>query len=132
MVLATIITRTFEVPWIKRMMKPLAQWYVNAAGYRQMGLRYDDLIPEENDVVQQALKRLPPKEAYDRIYRLRRAFQNKSNASGGKQLSLQQQILPVSEQTKPQEDTRYLQPLIEEIERERQEREDLDSLVIKR
>jgi ubiquinol-cytochrome c reductase subunit 7 len=37
--------------------------------------RYDDLIPEENDVVQLAIKRLPPKEAYDRIYRLRRAFQ---------------------------------------------------------
>ena len=37
--------------------------------------RADDLIPEESDVVQTALKRLPPKEAYDRVYRLRRAFQ---------------------------------------------------------
>jgi ubiquinol-cytochrome c reductase subunit 7 len=37
--------------------------------------RADDLIPEENDVVQLAIKRLPPKEAYDRIFRLRRAFQ---------------------------------------------------------
>lgn len=37
--------------------------------------RYDDLIPEENDTVQLALRRLPPKEAYDRVYRLRRAFQ---------------------------------------------------------
>lgn len=37
--------------------------------------RADDLIPEENDVVQKALKRLPPKEAYDRIFRIRRAFQ---------------------------------------------------------
>jgi len=37
--------------------------------------RSDDLIPEENDVVQLALKRLPPKEAYDRVFRLRRAFQ---------------------------------------------------------
>ncbi|EEP80705.1 predicted protein [Uncinocarpus reesii 1704] len=104
MSLASIVSRTFEVPWVKRMMMPVAQWYANAAGYRQMGLRYDDLIPEESDVVQQALKRLPPKEAYDRIYRIRRAVQ----------------------------DIRYLRPLIEEIERERQEREDLDSLVIKR
>ena len=40
-----------------------------------VGLRYDDLIPEENDTVQLALKRLPPKEAYDRVFRLRRAFQ---------------------------------------------------------
>ena len=37
--------------------------------------RADDLIPEENDTVQLALKRLPPKEAYDRVFRLRRAFQ---------------------------------------------------------
>jgi hypothetical protein len=40
-----------------------------------IGLRADDLIPEENDTVQLALKRLPPKEAYDRVFRLRRAFQ---------------------------------------------------------
>lgn len=37
--------------------------------------RADDLIPEESDTVQLALKRLPPKEAYDRVFRLRRAFQ---------------------------------------------------------
>jgi hypothetical protein len=37
--------------------------------------RADDLIPEESDVVQKAIKRLPPKEAYDRVFRLRRAFQ---------------------------------------------------------
>ena len=37
--------------------------------------RADDLIPEENEVVQLALKRLSPKEAYDRVYRMRRAFQ---------------------------------------------------------
>ena len=37
--------------------------------------RADDLIPEENDTVLLALKRLPPQEAYDRVFRLRRAFQ---------------------------------------------------------
>lgn len=37
--------------------------------------RADDLLPEESDVVLLALKRLPPKEAYDRVFRLRRAFQ---------------------------------------------------------
>lgn len=35
----------------------------------------DDLIVEENDVVQEALKRLPPKIAYDRMFRMRRAVQ---------------------------------------------------------
>ena len=33
------------------------------------------MIPEESDTVQRALKRLPAKEAYDRIFRIRRAFQ---------------------------------------------------------
>lgn len=37
--------------------------------------RADDLLPEENDVVHTALKRLNPQEAYDRVFRLRRAFQ---------------------------------------------------------
>jgi ubiquinol-cytochrome c reductase subunit 7 len=40
-----------------------------------MVYRADDLLPEENDVVQTALKRLRPQEAYDRVFRLRRAFQ---------------------------------------------------------
>jgi len=37
--------------------------------------RADDLIPEESETVLTALKRLPPKEAYDRVFRMRRAFQ---------------------------------------------------------
>jgi len=37
--------------------------------------RADDLIPEESEAVLLALKRLPEKEAYDRVFRLRRAFQ---------------------------------------------------------
>ena len=47
-------------------------------GYLELILKYtraDDLIPEESDTVLLALKRLPPKEAYDRVFRLRRAFQ---------------------------------------------------------
>lgn len=62
-------------PWLQRWVQPLSNWYCNAAGYRQLGLRADDLLPEENDVVQNALKRLRPQEAYDRVFRLRRAFQ---------------------------------------------------------
>ena len=27
-------------PWRQRWVKPLANWYCNAAGYRQLGLRY--------------------------------------------------------------------------------------------
>lgn len=27
-------------PWLQRWIKPLSNWYTNAAGYRQLGLRY--------------------------------------------------------------------------------------------
>ncbi|KAF2155664.1 ubiquinol-cytochrome c reductase complex 14 kDa protein [Myriangium duriaei CBS 260.36] len=103
-------------------MQPLANWYADAAGYRKLGLRADDLIPEESDVVQLALKRLPPKEAYDRVYRLRRAFQ----------CSLSHQLLPPAEQTKPEEDVAYLSPIIREIESQKRERLDLDAMVVKK
>ncbi|RHZ54093.1 ubiquinol--cytochrome-c reductase subunit 7 [Aspergillus thermomutatus] len=109
-------------PWLKRWMMPLAQWYTDAAGYRRLGLRFDDLIPEESDVVQTALKRLPPKEAYDRVFRIRRAFQ----------CSVSHTLLPAHEQTKPEEDVEYLSPIIREIEKENKEREDLDTLVVRR
>ncbi|KIW18368.1 hypothetical protein PV08_02656 [Exophiala spinifera] len=109
-------------PWLKRWMMPLANWYADAAGYRRLGLRADDLIPEENDTVQLALKRLPPKEAYDRVFRLRRAFQ----------CSLAHQLLPPAEQTKPEEDRPYLSPIIAEIEAELKERADLDSMIVER
>ncbi|KAF3491924.1 ubiquinol-cytochrome c reductase complex protein [Arthroderma uncinatum] len=122
MVFGAMVNRAFEVPWVRNMMKPVASWYVGAAGYRKLGLRFDDLIPEENDTVQLALKRLPPKEAYDRIYRIRRAVQ----------CSVEHQLLPEKDQTKPEEDVRYLLPLIEAIQREQAERAELDALVIKR
>ncbi|KAH0563482.1 hypothetical protein GP486_001948 [Trichoglossum hirsutum] len=103
-------------------MTPLANWYTDAAGYRKLGLRADDLIPEESETVELALKRLSPKEAYDRVFRLRRAFQ----------CSLSHQLLPKEEQTKPEEDILYLTPIIKEIEAGKKEREDLESMVIKR
>lgn len=37
--------------------------------------RSDDLIPEESEIMQRAMKRLTPKESYDRVFRMRRAFQ---------------------------------------------------------
>lgn len=100
---------------------PLAEWYVNAAGYRKLGLRYEDLLPEEDDTVQLALKRLPPKEAYDRMFRLRRAFQ----------LSVSHQLLPPEEHTPDEEDYPYLSPIIEEIKAELKERADLDTMSVK-
>ncbi|KAK7190798.1 hypothetical protein DPSP01_006601 [Paraphaeosphaeria sporulosa] len=109
-------------PWLQRWVAPLAKWYGNAAGYRQLGLRADDILPEENDVVQLALKRLPPNEAYDRVFRIRRAFQ----------CSVSHQLLPKNEWTKPEEDTPYLSKIIEEIEVEMSEREDLEAMVVQK
>ncbi|KAL5000692.1 cytochrome b-c1 complex subunit 7 [Aspergillus recurvatus] len=109
-------------PWLKRWMMPIANWYTDAAGYRKLGLKADDLIPEESDTVQTALKRLPPKEAYDRIFRIRRAFQ----------CSVSHTLLPPAEHIKPHEDVEYLSPIIREIEKENAERADLDNLVVNR
>ena len=66
---------------------PLSKVFVDFAGYRRMGLKFDDLIAEESDVVQTALRRLDEKESYDRVYRLLTASQ----------LSLSAQILPKNE-----------------------------------
>ncbi|KAJ5355453.1 Cytochrome b-c1 complex subunit 7 [Penicillium cataractarum] len=96
-------------PWLKRWMTPIAQWF-------------DDLIPEESETVQKAIKRLSSKEAYDRVFRIRRAVQ----------CSISHTLLPPHEQTKPEEDVEYLSPIIREIEKEAKERADLDNLVVRK
>jgi ubiquinol-cytochrome c reductase subunit 7 len=75
---------------------------------------------EEDETVLKALARLPPRESYDRIYRIRRATQ----------LSLQQKILPKEEWTKPEEDVRYLTPILEQLIAEAKEKDALDTLTI--
>jgi len=82
----------------------------------------DDLLPEDNEVVLAALKRLPPKESYDRVYRIRRATQ----------LSLQHKVLPKAQWTKDEEDTPYLMPLVKQIEAELKEQDQLDSMEVVR
>jgi hypothetical protein len=39
----------------------------------KQGLFTDDLIPEQNDIVKEALRRLPKQDGYDRMFRIRRA-----------------------------------------------------------
>jgi len=82
--------------------------------------RSDDLIPEENEVVQQALKRLSPQQSYDRVYRLRRAAQ----------LSLQHKLLPKGQWTQPSQDVLYLEPLIDQIKAELAEKKQLDAMEV--
>jgi len=95
-----------------RFLKPIASWYANLAGYRQYGLKYDDLIMEENKTVQKAISRLTEREQYDRAYRFRVASQ----------CSVLHKELPKEQWTPPEQDVRYLTPLIKEIEQENQER----------
>lgn len=45
-------------PALLRMVRPVANAYARAAGYRQMGLKYDDLIQEEKPEVQKVGFRL--------------------------------------------------------------------------
>lgn len=76
--------------------------------------RADDLIPEESPDVQLALKRLSPKEAYDRVFRMRRAVQvylynvwEVAGGTDGRKCSIAHQLLPKNEWTKPQDVGRY-------------------------
>ncbi|KAM0715354.1 hypothetical protein Q7P37_008852 [Cladosporium fusiforme] len=107
-------------PWLMRWAKPLSNWYFEAAAYRKLGLRADDLIPEESEIMQRAMKRLTPKESYDRVFRMRRAFQ----------CSLAHQLLPKAEWTKAEDDVPYISPIIAELEAEVTERQDLEAMVI--
>ncbi|KAL0947163.1 hypothetical protein HGRIS_013290 [Hohenbuehelia grisea] len=102
--------------------KPFAAWYAQAAGYRQFGLKYDDLLVEERDDVQRAIGRLTTREGYDRAYRFKRASQ----------CSVLQKQLPKEEWIKPEEDVRYLRPHVVEVEKENLERQAWDTASVKR
>lgn len=105
---------------LSKIAVPVAKQFVNLAGYRQLGLRFDDLIAEENPVAQIALKRLPEDESYSRVFRIIRAHQTE----------LTHHLLPESEWTKPSEDIPYLTPYILEAEAAAKEKEELDNLEI--
>ncbi|KAL4401088.1 Cytochrome b-c1 complex subunit 7, mitochondrial [Malassezia pachydermatis] len=107
-------------PSLHKLFQPAANAYAQAAGYRQMGLRYEDLIEEENTQMQRALKRLSPKETYDRVYRMRRAVQ----------CSILQRDLPKEQWTKPEEDKNYLTPLLKEIQAADEERAAWDTMKV--
>ncbi|EWC45834.1 hypothetical protein DRE_04841 [Drechslerella stenobrocha 248] len=108
-------------PRLYNFLKPIAEKYADLAGYRKVGLMYEDLIREESPVVQLALKRLPPRLAYDRAFRIRRALQ----------CSTTHTLLPKEEWIKSEEDVPYLTPYIEEIEKENAERKMFDAMVRK-
>ncbi|KDN45273.1 putative ubiquinol--cytochrome-c reductase [Tilletiaria anomala UBC 951] len=111
-----------QSPALMRMVRPVANAYANWAGHRQRGLKYDDLVMEENPETQKAISRLSQREAYDRAFRMRQASQ----------LSVLQRELPKDKWLKPEQDIRYLTPLIEEAKKEAAERSAWDTVRVKK
>ncbi|EAU88184.1 ubiquinol-cytochrome-c reductase complex subunit 6 [Coprinopsis cinerea okayama7 len=107
---------------LSKWVTPIANWYAQAARYRQFGFKYDDLLMEENPSVQRALGRLTDRQTYDRAYRLKRASQ----------CSVLHAELPKDQWTKPEEDVRYLAPHVKNVVAEETERKKWDNVIVKR
>lgn len=95
------------------MSSALQKFAYNLSGFNKYGLQRDDLLFEDEDV-KEALRRLPPKLVDERNYRILRAMQ----------LSIQKIVLPKEQWTKLENDVLYLTPLVEEVKKERNEREE--------
>lgn len=109
-----------RTPALAKVVVPIAHQFINLSGYRKMGLRFDDLIEEEDELAQTALRRLPADESYARIYRIINAHQ----------LSLSHHLLPKDKWTKPEDDIPYLTPYLLEAEAFVKEKEELDNLEV--
>ena len=96
-----------------RLMLGFRKWYYNLCGFNKLGLMRDDTIYEDDDV-KEALQRLPENMYNDRTFRLKRALD----------LSMRQQILSKDQRTTYEEDIPYLTPYLEEVIRERKEKEE--------
>ncbi|KAJ3200290.1 Cytochrome b-c1 complex subunit 7 [Entophlyctis luteolus] len=52
----------------------LSNWHASVMGHRAMGLKLDDMIPDEGPLVSEALRRLTPAETQERLFRFKRAL----------------------------------------------------------
>ncbi|XP_077285778.1 cytochrome b-c1 complex subunit 7-like [Arctopsyche grandis] len=100
-------------------MPALRRWAFNKSGFNQYGLFFDDLLYETPDVIE-AVNRLPNKIIDERNFRMIRAAQ----------LSMQKIVLPKEEWITFEQDraNRYLSPIVEEVKKEREEKEKWISL----
>ncbi|CAN9504020.1 unnamed protein product [Ophioblennius macclurei] len=96
-----------------RLVGTFRKWYYGMCGFNKLGLMRDDTIYEDSDV-KEALRRIPEGVYNDRMFRIKRALD----------LSMKQQILPKDQWTKYEEDVHYLTPYLDEVIRERKEREE--------
>lgn len=76
-----------------------------------LGLHRDDCLYETEDV-KEAIRRLPNDLYDERMFRMIRAMH----------LSMTKTVLPKDQWTKYEEDFKYLTPYLEEVEKEREER----------
>lgn len=109
-----------KTPILKSVFIPASNYFCQYAGYRQMGLKLDDLIHDENPIVQKALSRLPKDESYARNFRTLTAAQ----------CGITHHLLPKNEQVKAADDVPYLLPYLLEVEAEAFEREELDNIKV--
>lgn len=107
-------------PSLSKVVVPMAKVFCSYSGYREMGLKMNDIMLEETPIMQKAIKRLPADESYARVYRMITAHQ----------LSLSHDLLPPSKAVKPEEDNHYLVPYILEAEKEAFEKAELDNMEV--
>lgn len=109
-----------KTPVLAKTLVPVANAFRELSGYRKMGMKMEDLISEENDVMEKAILRMPKDEYYARTYRILTAHQ----------LALSHHLLPKAKQLSEAEDTLVLTPYILEAEAEAAEKAELDNLVV--
>ncbi|KAF8932897.1 Cytochrome b-c1 complex subunit 7 [Haplosporangium gracile] len=114
----TLVNQVKASKFLSGVLQPVANAFINAAGYRKLGLRYDDVLYEETDIIHEAINRLPDNEGYERVYRMKVAFQ----------YSLSHTIATKESTLKPEDDIRYLTPIIDEVAAEFAEKEDFNNI----
>lgn len=109
-----------RTPFLRSIFVPTAKFFVSQAGYRNLGLKFDDIIHDENPIVEKAISRLPKSELYARNFRTLTCAQ----------LSITHHLLPKEEAVKSEEDMPYLLPYILEVEAEAAEKQQLDNITV--
>lgn len=105
---------------LRSIFVPAAKYFTYFSGFREMGLRLDDMLIEETPVMQKAISRLPAEESYARNYRIITAHQ----------LAVSHDLLPPSKVMKAEDDIPYLTPYILEAEAEAAEKAALNNAVL--
>ncbi|KAL6929271.1 hypothetical protein ACO0SA_002611 [Hanseniaspora valbyensis] len=108
-------------PALRSVFAPMKTAFIYLSGYRELGLKMNDLLHEENDITETALRRLPKDEQYARIFRIVQSHQ----------LELAHHVLPKAKQMTAEKDDNYLLPYLLEAEQVAAEKEALDNLQVK-